>query len=440
MFKGFRVCSPGFSRSNAQSMHSILTINSGSSSLRFALFSLSLRSGERGPASNLQFDLVNVLESLPRILIGKFDRVGLPGARLSFTDLPANKSDEHTIDAPDHVACVPLLAELLEKKTGVGVVSAIGHRIVHGGPLYRDPVRVDGAMLKELRRISSFAPNHLPDAIALMEVFAAKFPQVPQVACFDTAFHKTLPRVAKLLPIPRRYEAKGVQRYGFHGLSYSFLMQELEAVAGAKAAAGRVILAHLGNGASMTAVRDGQSMDTSMGFTPAAGLVMSTRSGDLDPGLVAFLGRSEQMTESQFDRMIHHESGLLGVSEISSDMRDLLAREAADIRAAEAVALFCYQAKKWVGAFAAALGGLDTLVFAGGIGENNPSIRARICEGLGFLGIDVNETRNAENAAVISAETGRVTVHIIRTDEELMIARSVCRILGPGAVNKKIEP
>src|SRR6266853_139551 len=392
-------------------MHSVLTINSGSSSLRFALF--------------------NGLESLPQILSGKFERIGLPDSRLSFTDILAKQSDELMIDAHNHAACVPLLDELLEKKTGAGVVSAIGHRVVHGGPRYRDPLRVDGAMLEELRRISSFAPNHLPDTISLMEVFTAKFPQVPQVACFDTAFHSTLPRVAKLLPIPRRYEAKGVQRYGFHGLSYSFLMQELEVVAGAKAASGRVILAHLGNGASMAAVRDGKGMDTSMGFTPAAGLVMSTRSGDLDPGLVGFLGRSEQMTETQFDRMIHHESGLLGVSEISSDMRDLLAREAADVRAAEAVALFCYQAKKWLGAFAAALGGLDTLVFAGGIGENCPSIRTRICAGLGFLGIELNEARNAENAPVISAQTGRVTVRVIRTDEERMIARSVCRVLGP---------
>src|SRR5437764_9577837 len=203
-----------------------------------------------------------------------------------------------------------------------------------------------------------------------MEVCAAKFPQVPQIACFDTAFHSALPRVAKLIPIPRRYEAKGVQRYGFHGLSYAYLMEELARLGDNAATKGRVILAHLGNGASMAAVRDGKSIDTSMGFTPTAGLVMSTRSGDLDPGLVAFLGRSEQMTETQFDRMIHHESGLLGVSEISSDIRDLVAREAADVRAAEAIALFCYQAKKWIGAFAAALGGLDTLVFAGGIGEN----------------------------------------------------------------------
>jgi acetate kinase len=214
-------------------------------------------------------------------------------------------------------------------------------------------------------------------------------------------------------------------------------MEELARLGDPAATTGRVILAHLGNGASMAAVRDGKSMDTSMGFTPAAGLVMSTRSGDLDPGLVAFLGRSEQMTGTQFDRMIHHESGLLGVSEISSDMRDLLAREAADVRAAEAVALFCYQAKKWMGAFAAALGGLDTLVFSAGIGENCPSIRARICDGLGFLGIELNEARNAENAGVISTDASRATVRVIRTDEELMIARSVCRALGLGMASEK---
>src|SRR5205809_561667 len=249
-------------------MHSILAINSGSSSLRFALF--------------------KVGESLPPILIGKFDRIGFPDAKLSVTDFRVKKSDERRIDVSNQVACVPLLVELLEKKTGVDSVSSIGHRVVHGGPRYRDAVRVDTAVLEELRRISPFAPNHLPDAIALMEVFAAKFPQVPQIACFDTAFHSSLPRVAELLPIPRRYEAKGVQRYGFHGLSCSFLMQELEKIAGPKAS-GRIILAHLGNGASMTAVRDGKSIDTSMVFTPAAGLMMSTRSGALDPGLVAFL-------------------------------------------------------------------------------------------------------------------------------------------------------
>jgi len=195
------------------------------------------------------------------------------------------------------------------------------------------------------------------------------------------------------------------------------------------ATTGRVILSHLGNGASMAAVRDGKSIDTSMGFTPTAGLVMSTRSGDLDPGLALFLALTERTTAGQFSEMVNHKSGLLGVSEISSDMRDLVAQEAHDVRAAEAVALFCYQAKKWVGSFAAVLGGLDTLVFAGGIGENAPTVRARICDGLSFLGIELSESRNAETAGVISTDASRGTVRVIRTDEELMIARSVCRVL-----------
>jgi acetate kinase len=207
-------------------------------------------------------------------------------------------------------------------------------------------------------------------------------------------------------------------------------MEELARLGDQAASKGRVILAHLGNGASLAAVRNGKSIDTSMGFTPTAGLVMSTRSGDLDPGLAPYLTRTEQMTTSQFYKMVNHESGLLGVSETSSDMRDLLARESSDVRAAEAVTLFCYQAKKWIGAYAAALGGVDTLVFAGGIGENAPIVRARICEGLDFLGIELNESRNKEAAGVISTDASRVTVRVIRTDEELMIARSVCRALG----------
>jgi acetate kinase len=234
-------------------------------------------------------------------------------------------------------------------------------------------------------------------------------------------------RVAKLLPIPRRFAAKGIQRYGFHGLSYAFLMEELARLGDPAATKGRVILAHLGNGASLAAVRDGRSIDTSMGFTPTAGLVMSTRSGDLDPGLAPYLARTEQMTTQQFYDMVNHKSGLLGVSETSSDMRDLLDHEKTDVRAAEAVTLFCYQAKKWIGSFAAALGGLDTVVFSGGIGENAWPVRARICEGLDFLGIELNESRNAEAAPVISNDTRRVTVRVIRTDEELMIARSVLR-------------
>jgi acetate kinase len=307
----------------------------------------------------------------------------------------------------------------------------VGHRVVHG-MTHSEPEQVTPDLMDELHRNTPYDPDHLPREIELIEAFRQRHPTLPQVACFDTAFHRPMPRVAKMLPLPRRFDAKGVQRYGFHGLSYAYLTEELARVAGAKAAQGRVILAHLGNGASLAAVQAGKSVDTSMGFTPTAGLPMSTRSGDLDPGLAPYLERTEQMTSKQFYTMVNHESGLLGVSETSPDMRDLLARETKDVRAAEAVALFCYQAKKWLGAFAAALGGLDTLVFSAGIGENCPSIRTRICDGLGFLGIELNETRNAKNAAVISTDTGRVAVRVIRTDEELMIARSVCRVLGLG--------
>jgi acetate kinase len=288
-------------------------------------------------------------------------------------------------------------------------------------------------MMNELRRLSPFAPEHLPAELDLIAAFGALYPTLPQVACFDTAFHHDLPRVARILPIPRRYEAAGVHRYGFHGLSYAYLMAELARRDEPTAVKGRVILAHLGSGASLAAVRDGQCVDTSMAFTPAAGLVMGRRSGDLDPGLVAYLARTERMTADQIDELVNHKAGLLGVSETSSDMRELLALEKDDPRAADAIALFCYQAKKWIGSFAAALAGLDALVFAGGIGENCPSIRTRICEGLGFLGIELNEARNAAHAEVISTDASRVAVRVIPTDEELMIARSVWRVLGLGA-------
>jgi acetate kinase len=263
-----------------------------------------------------------------------------------------------------------------------------------------------------------------------MESVSRLHPELPQVACFDTAFHRSMPRVATLLPIPRRYEAKGVQRYGFHGLSYTYLMAQLVRLGDPAAARGRVILAHLGNGASLAAVRDGKCIDTSMGFTPTAGVVMSTRTGDLDPGVISFLAATEAMDVAAYQKMVTQESGLLGVSETSSDIRDLLAREADDVCAAEAVALFCYQIKKWIGAFAAALGGIDTLVFAGGIGENATTIRARICERMEFLGIKLSEARNAKNAPLVSADSGSVAVRVIRTDEESVIASSTMRVLG----------
>ena len=241
-----------------------------------------------------------------------------------------------------------------------------------------------------------------------------------QIACFDTAFHASLPQVARILPIPREYERMGVRCYGFHGLSYAYLLEEFERVAGAAAARGRIILAHLGNGASMAAVRDGKSMDTSMAFTPTAGFPMSTRSGDLDPGLLWFLGAVEGMSTDQFYDMVNRRSGLLGVSETTADMRELLDREASDSRAAEAVELFCYQAKKWLGGFVAALGGLDTLVFSGGIGENAVEVRARICKNLDCFGILLDEARNAVSAAVISTDSSPVTVRVMhrRSDDD----------------------
>ena len=303
---------------------------------------------------------------------------------------------------------------------------------------HSEPERITPKLLAELQRITPYASDHLPRELALIKAFRQRNPKLPQVACFDTAFHRTMPRVARLLPIPRRYVAKGIERYGFHGLSYAYLMEELDRL-DPDATKGRVILAHLGNGASLAAVRHGQSIDTSMGFTPAAGLVMSTRTGDLDPGLVYYLARTGRMTATQFHKMVNHESGLLGVSGTSSDLRDLLAREAADVRAAEAVALFCYQAKKWIGSFAAALGGLDTLVFAGGIGENAPLIRKRICDGLGFLGVELSSKHNTKNAPLISPDAGRVKVRIIRTDEELMIARSVTRVLNLDSI-RRLKP
>lgn len=388
----------------------VLALNAGSSSLKFALFK-----GVEPPA---------------RAFSGAIDRIGLEKSNFTLKGSDDQKIAAEQISAPNHIEAFEHVRQRIKSLTGDGSgFDAIGHRVVHGGPRYREPQMVDQAMLIELRRIRAFSPTHLPAEIGLMEFFASKFPDIPQVACFDTAFHRDMPRVAKLLAIPRRYQTQGIERYGFHGLSYTYLTEELRRIAGVEAANGRVIIAHLGNGASMAAVREGKSVDTTMAFTPAAGLVMSSRSGDMDPGLVAFLQKSEQMTPTQFNDMVNYESGLLGVSETSSDMRDLLAREAEDVRAAEAVALFCYQARKFIGAYAAVLGGVETLVFAGGMGENAGQVRRRICEGLGFLGIELDESRNAANAAVISTDASRVVVRIMRTDEELMIARSVCRVL-----------
>jgi acetate kinase len=404
---------PSIPEETQSALPCVLTINGGSSSIRFAVY-------EAG-------------ETPRRRLDGKIDRIGLSGTNLAVNDpagKPRGNSGRRRLAAGDHRTAVGFLLDWLEAQPVFASVKAAGHRVVHGMK-HSEPERVTPKLLAELHRITPYDPDHLPREVGLIEAFLRRHPKLPQVACFDTAFHRTMPRVARLLPIPRRYAAKGVERYGFHGLSYTYLMEELGRIDPA-AAKGRVILAHLGNGASLAAVRHGKSLDTSMGFTPTAGLVMSTRTGDVDPGLVYYLARTERMTAAQFQQMVNHESGLLGVSATSSDLRDLCASEATDVRAAEAVELFCYQVRKWIGSFAAALGGLDTLVFAAGIGENAPLIRQRICHGLGFLGIELDRKRNAKNAPLISPDSGRVKVRVIPTDEELMIARSVTRVLNLG--------
>ncbi len=389
----------------------VLAINGGSSSIKFAAF---------------QAD-----QEIRRSLVGKIERIAMPGTVISFDDSSRHEKDRFEAGSLDFAAAGNYINEWLAQHVDFNAVRAIGHRVVHGGARYSEPQIVTDAVLDELRRISPYDPEHMPAEIALIDLFRRLRPGVPQVACFDTAFHSAMPRVAQILPIPRKYEALGVRRYGFHGLSYAYLMEELARAAGPAAAQGRVILAHFGNGASLAAVKNGKSIDTSMAFTPTAGMVMGTRTGNLDPGLAWFLARTQNLSPEQFHAMVNHESGLLGVSETSSDMRDLEAREKTDIRAAEAVELFCYEARKWIGAYAAALGGLDTLVFAGGIGEHGHAIRERICSELKFLGIEIDAARNAAHAPVISSDASRVAVRVIPTDEELMIARAVWKIV-PG--------
>ncbi len=396
----------------------ILTLNAGSSSIKFALYRQD--------------------SALQRVLRGQVDRIGHADVAIDVevsNDVSVRAAGmgqlhpHHAIAGGSFDTAATALLKWLEAQAAFGSIAGVGHRVVHGMQ-HSEPHEADEALLAELRRIKPDDPDHLPGEIRLIELVRERQPHLPQLACFDTAFHHSLPRVAQLLPIPRHYEAQGLRRYGFHGLSYAYLIEELGRVAGAEVAQGRVILAHLGSGASLAAVHAGRCVDTSMAFTPTAGLPMATRSGDLDPGIAAHLARTEGMSTQRFYAMANHESGLLGISETSGDMRDLLAAEGSDVRAAEAVGLFCYQTKKWIGAYAAALGGVDTLVFAGGIGEHAAPVRERICNGLGFLGIELDTARNAAHAEVISSAAARTSVRVIRTDEELMIARSVSRWLA----------
>ncbi len=308
-------------------------------------------------------------------------------------------------------------------------VAAVGHRIVHGGPTYVAPQMITPQVRDDLARLVPFAPNHLPDEIALVDALQKYAPGTPQVACFDTAFHAQMPDVARRLPIPAAYDRRGIRRYGFHGLSYMFLMEELSRMADD---GGRVILAHLGNGSSLAAVRDGVSIDTTMAFTPIGGVVMSTRSGDLDPGVVTYMARSEALSGDQLEEILSTRSGLLGLSGTTGDMQQLLARERDNASARLAVQAYVYSVLKAIGAFAAVLGGVDTLVFSGGIGEHAAIIRSRLCSALAFLGVSVDSAANESHAGVISRDGSRVTVRVIPTNEELMIARATYRLVAEG--------
>jgi len=381
----------------------ILTINSGSSSIKFSLFSM----------GSIETQLFS----------GSARGIGLDSGIFHITDGDGKTEIEKKLSLRDHGAALREIISWLHRNAFDRDVGAVGHRLVHGGSAYAKPHLITAGVLTALDGLVPFAPDHLPHEIDAIKEFTRSYPGLKQVACFDTAFHRTMPELAQWYALPREVRRHGVLRYGFHGLSYEYILGELRKIEGPESTDGRVIIAHLGNGASMAAIRRGKSMDTTMGFTPAGGLMMSTRSGDLDPGVIVYLLKDKGMDSAAVNRMVNNQAGLLGVSGISSDMKVLLDEEQRNPHAAEAVELFCYQARKFLGALSAVLGGLDRLIFTGGIGENAPSIRERICKEMEFLGIRFDKDLNQENASIISRNGSPAVVRVMKTNEELMIAR-----------------
>jgi acetate kinase len=384
--------------------HVILCINSGSSSLKFALYCLG--------------DLEET-----RIAQGAVEGIGLPAGQLWIRDKDNGVLVDIRRDFPEHVAAAEAVSEAA-KNSGFPRPAAAGHRVVHGGPHHSAAERINASLLRELRELIPFAPLHLPSAIQGIDAVAARFPELPQVACFDTAFHRRMPEVAQRLPLSHDLWDEGVRRYGFHGLSYEYIVSTLGG-----AAQGRIVIAHLGNGASLAAVLNGRPLDTTMGFSPTGGLMMGTRSGDLDPGVLLHVMREKGVDASGLDDLVNERAGLLGVSGISSDMKVLLEQRQHVPRAAQAVELFCYQLRKHIGAMTAVLGGLDTLVFTGGIGEHATAVRWEVCRELAYLGISLDSQRNAAHAEVISTPESTCRVLVIPTNEDLMIARQTRALL-----------
>ncbi len=378
----------------------ILTINCGSSSLKFALFDMS---------------------SVELISKGSVQDIG-------------GESSIHVVDAAGHEervtqpvtdldTAIRLLLQLLKDSFSPYTIDMIGHRIVQGGAAHFLPELITPDLLQTFETLIPLAPGHLPAEITAIRAFETAYPGTPQVACFDTAFHKDMPFTARYFAIPRHLWDDGIIRYGFHGLSYEYIFQQLQQFA-PQEAAGKIVIAHLGNGASMAVVRDGKSLDTTMGLTPTGGLVMSTRSGDLDPGVILYLLKEKHfISERALNELLNKQSGLKGISGSASDIQTLLEQETTDQKAAEAIQLFCYQAKKYIGALTAAAGGIDTLVFTGGIGLHAPVIRERICEGLEYLGISIDASLNNNSDDIISVTGSKVTVRVMATNEELIIAQ-----------------
>lgn len=387
----------------------ILAINAGSSSIKFAVY-------KSGAALDMVFK-------------GAISDIG--SSRSSFAvSGSASDSIERRFAIPDCVTATNVLVDWLVGRLPAAALKAIAYRLVYGGPGYAATRTIDAELLAALYGASSGEPDHLPQEIHLIEVLRRHYPGIAHIACFDSGFHATMPPVAAMLPLPRRFHALGVKRYGFHGLSCAYLMREFARIAGPQTAAGKVVIAHLGGGASVTAVENGRSRDTSMGLTPAGGIMMGKRSGDLDPGLAWHLARHEQMSPAEFHQMVNHQSGLLGISGTSADLRVLLARLAGDSSAAEAVDMFCYQTRKAVCAMAGAIDGLETLIFTGGIGENAAEVRARVCAGLSHLGVTLDPARNGSGAPVISCPSSTVCVRVMRTNEQWMIAEQARTLLA----------
>jgi acetate kinase len=384
----------------------VLTINAGSSSLKAAVYCM-------GPGET-------------RLLRLEASRIGRSDSWLQVIGPDGSRLVDGKQALPDHGAALDALLELIGRSDQLMAPRVAAHRVVHGGIHYWEPTPITPELVTELDALVPVDPEHMPQAVALIRAMTQRHPELPQIACFDTGFHHGMPPVARMYSLPRRLAAEGFVRYGFHGLSYEYVIQRLREIED-QAASGRVIVAHLGNGASLAALYQGRSIDTTMGFSPLGGLVMGTRCGDLDPGLVLYLLRHEKLSPDQIGELLSHESGLLGVSETSSDMRDLLERESVDTRAAEAINLFCYQAAKYIAGYVAVLGGLDLLVFTGGIGERAAPVRRRICKRLAFLGLELDPDRNQCHDRVVSTAASNVKVRVIKTNEELMIARHACR-------------